>query len=186
MSTTAAFFISPKGEIIYSGTTHIQIIIRKPEKFGMNIDVIKYIYSQYDEKVGQEGKAREQILISLFNQGWVRLRRYNQFWTVNVRRLDRKTKQYLQKWAGKLLQGRLPWKDFEGPYADVKIDQPGSKLLSSNLKAIAQSAEFVGEGKENYDVKVVYDMNELADIPLYPFAEEIMKKINEKAGGENK
>ena len=140
----------------------------------MNSDVIDFIYRQYNEKVGQEGKAREQILISLFNQGWIRLRRYKQFWSVNVRRLDRKTKQFLQKWASKLLQGRLPWKDFEGPYADVKIDQPGSKPLSSNLKAIAQSPEFVAEGKD-HKMKIVYSLDELEDLPLYPFAKNIME-----------
>lgn len=33
---TAAYFISPKGEIIYCGVKHIATIIRNPEKFGMD------------------------------------------------------------------------------------------------------------------------------------------------------
>ena len=59
----AAFFISPSGEIIYVGTTHIAQVISNPEKFGMSFEAIKKIYQQNDERIGLEGKARREILI---------------------------------------------------------------------------------------------------------------------------
>jgi hypothetical protein len=72
-----AFFISPKDEIIYCGESHISMIIKNPKKFGVSIEIIEYIYDTYNEKIGIEGKAREKILISLLNQGWIRIRKYN-------------------------------------------------------------------------------------------------------------
>ena len=59
----AAFFISPSGEIIYVGTTHIAKVISNPEKFDMSFEAIEKLYRQYGEKVGLEGKARREILI---------------------------------------------------------------------------------------------------------------------------
>lgn len=175
----SAFFISPKGEIIRTPIKHITAVIRNPEKFGLNRDVIEFIHRQYGEKIGQEGKAREQILISLFNQEWIRIREYRNFWTVNVKKLTSKVKQYLQKWAQKLLQGKLGVTVFD-PYADIRIDQKGRKVLSSNLKAIAQSPEFIAECKKDIDIEIKI-VEELDDLPLYPFAEEIMKQIRKES-----
>jgi hypothetical protein len=70
----AAYWISPKGEIIYVKTNHIAEVIENPEKFGFTIEFIEYVYKHYNEKIGTEGKAREQLMIALFNQGWIRIR----------------------------------------------------------------------------------------------------------------
>ena len=45
---TAAYFISPKGEVIYCGNNHITKILQHPEKFGMTKDIISYIYNTYN------------------------------------------------------------------------------------------------------------------------------------------
>ena len=70
-------------------------MIRYPEKFGLDRDAIDFIYDTYNERIGQEGKARYQIMMLLFNEGWVRLRRYKQFWSINVKKLAGRTKSYV-------------------------------------------------------------------------------------------
>ena len=79
-----AYFISPKGKIVYVGTNHIAYIIRNPEKFWLSIEFIEYVYNHYNERLGMEGKAREQIILSLIDSGWIRIRRYgDRFWSVD-------------------------------------------------------------------------------------------------------
>lgn len=164
----AAYFISPNGEIIYAPVTHINTIIRHPKKFGLNSEFIEHIYDFYGEKIGQEGKAREQILISLLNKGWIRLRRYRNFWSVNVVNFSSKIKSYLQKWANMLLKGKLEF-DENDPYIDIKID-PGGKIISSDIRKIAGI-------KEDKSFKLEFkNIEEMEDLPLYDFVNEFMKE----------
>jgi hypothetical protein len=178
----SAFWISPKGEIVFSGTTHIGKILEKPAKFGLNRETIEFLYKKHDERIGQEGRAREEIMLNLFKEGWIRLRKYRAgmrtWWSVNVRELSKRIRVYLQKWASKLLQGRLQVRE-EDPYVEIRVDRLGGKVLSSNMKAVAQSPDFVAECTEDYDMKVC-DIEELEDRPLIPLAEEIMRKIDEQ------
>jgi hypothetical protein len=168
----AAFFISPKGEIIYnSGKTHIQLIIGNPEKFGLNRDFIDHIHMMYNEKVGQEGKAREQILLSLFKQGWIRLRRYRNFWTVNIKVLTSKVKGYLKKWSNMLMNGKFNFKE-DDPYIDVKIVQDSGKVETSTMKELSGVNE-----ADDVDMKVM-NIEDMDDLPLYDFAKEILSKGN--------
>ena len=165
---TAAYFITPKGEIIYCGVKHITTIIKYPEKFGMDKYFIEYIYNFYNEKIGQEGKAREQFLMSLFNKGWIRIRKYgDNFWTVNVDKLTRVVKQRLQKWAKQMLKGKDGIKEYDKEIS-VKIDQKNKKVVSSDMESIANSDSFVTEDK---DVELIWKkLEELEDLPLYDFA----------------
>jgi hypothetical protein len=52
------------------------MVIQNPEKFGLTFDYIKQRFDEYGEKMGQEGKAREEIIMSLLEQGFVRIRKY--------------------------------------------------------------------------------------------------------------
>ena len=68
--------------------------------------------NSYNEKIGQEGRAREQLLIAAFKQGWIRIRRYGDtFWSVIVGILTSKTKAYLNKWARAILKGTKDYKE---------------------------------------------------------------------------
>ena len=169
----AAFFISPKGEIIYTPINHITTVIGNPKKFGLNIEFIEHVYDFYNERMGQEGKAREQILLSLFKKNWIRLRRYRNFWSVNVANFAKKTKFYLQKWASMLVLGKLKFKE-DDPYMDIKIVQDSGKVISSDIRTMA------GELKEDkeQDLKVS-KIEELEDLPLYDFVKEYMREKNE-------
>jgi len=59
---SAAFFISPKGELVTTKGTHIDTIIKYPKKFGVTKEYIEGVYDKYDEKIGQEGSARRVII----------------------------------------------------------------------------------------------------------------------------
>ena len=164
---TLAYFISPKGEIIYCGTTHIGKVLQSPEKFGLNREAIEFIHDTFKERIGQEGKAREQILISLINQGWIRIRKYgDKFWTVNVNKIDRKVKQYLSKWAKAMIKGKGGIQEYDKDIP-VKIDTPKSKVKTSDMKSVAASDSFILEGDEAYDVKWIESLDEMEDLPLY-------------------
>jgi len=104
-SNSTAFFISPYGKLVETGARkHINMVIDYPEKFGLTKEYINDIYQKYGEKMGIEGKARNDILTLLIKQGWIRIRLYpNKFWTVNVPRMNRKVKDYLHDWASKMI-----------------------------------------------------------------------------------
>jgi len=128
------------------------------------------VYNYYNERMGQEGKAREQIILSLVKKGWVRLRRYRNFWSVNVSNYTSKIKSYLQKWASMLLKGKLEFKE-DDPYMDVKISQDSGKIITSGI------TELAGELKESkeYDLEIK-KIEELEDLPLYDFVKEMLEE----------
>lgn len=174
---TPAYFISPKGEIIYCGVKHITKILQDPKKFGMDQAMIEYLHDFYNERIGQEGKAREQILISLINQGWIRIRKYgDKFWTVNVNKITRKVKQYLSKWAKEMLKGRDGIKEYD-PQIPVKIDSPNVRVQTSDISAVAASDSFILEGDEEYEVKWIKSLDEMEDLPLYECFNELQEKL---------
>jgi hypothetical protein len=159
-SIRGAFFISPKGEIISTPQTHIQQVVTNPKKFGFDDGIIDHIYDFYNEPKGQEGKAREQILVSLLNQGWIRLRRSRNFWTAQLQKLDMKSKKNLSKWAGALLDGKLGFKELD-PYVELKILDTEKLVSSSDL----QQLRAMSEGVDIADVSLC-EMTDLDDMPI--------------------
>jgi len=95
----AAFFISPSGNIVEIMRSHIAFVIENPELFGLTKDKIIVIYREYDEPVGLEGQAREEILIQIIQKGWIRIRRYKEYWRVTLDSLTAEKEMYLKKWA---------------------------------------------------------------------------------------
>ena len=107
-SKDAAFWINPKGQVYNVRMTHISDVISYPKKFGMSLGDIKKIYDKHDEPLRKEGKAREEILLKLFQDGYIRIRKYkNLGYTVNVKRLAGKAKKHIYKWADKLLSSGI-------------------------------------------------------------------------------
>ena len=96
-----AYWISPSGEVIDCATTHISEVINKPEQFGLTREGIEELYKQYDEPLGHEGKAREEIMLDLIKKGWTRIRwvpsKYS--WTVQIADLTKRVMDNLQNWA---------------------------------------------------------------------------------------
>ena len=166
---TAAYFISPSGEIIYSGGKHIDTIIQYPEKFGLNKGIIEYVYKHYGERMGQEGKAREQLILTLLKSGWIRLRRYgDNFWSVNVKNYTGKSKSYLQKWARAILKGTKDFKEYDKEIP-IKIDQESSKVVTSSISNIASGVD------ESSDHKIEFkNIKDLDNLPLQYTIDDII------------
>lgn len=105
-SIKAAFFISPSRKIVYAPTTHIDMILKNPEKFGFTREKLEKIYAKYDEKIGVEGKAREEIIQSLIKKGWIHIRRIsNRQWNISVNKITKKVKDLIYDWANKIIKG---------------------------------------------------------------------------------
>ena len=115
-----AYFISPSGKIIDCETSHISKIIENPKIFGYTKDYIEKIYDKYNEPIGHEGKAREKIILDLLQKGWIRLRKYKNFWSVNINKMTKKVKDYLQKWAENVQTNLFGFKERD-KFIPVKI-----------------------------------------------------------------
>lgn len=150
-----AYWISSTGKIlpIYE-ENHIAQVIKNPKAFNMTTDEIEEIYNEENEKMGSEGKARERIILSLVRRGWIRIRRYNRpdMFSVNISRLNRKTKDYLYKWAKAM-------KEIGLRYTTVKLDTPG-KVIHSSIEDISNDALFQEASSKNELIVVdcVYDL----------------------------
>ena len=122
-STIAAYFITPDGKIISTnGRSHISLIIASPQNFGFTKTQVVDLYKKYNEKLGVEGKAREQLLRLLFDKGWMRIRRYpNQFWSIQVKKLTKSEKDYLYDFAKSILDGFHGFKELD-KFMPMKID----------------------------------------------------------------
>lgn len=104
VSNTIAFWISRKGEVVPVTTNHIATVIENPSKFGVTTEYIEDLYAKYGESMGQEGKAREEIIVKLIKDGWIRVRRYrNQGWSINIPKMTKKVKDILFDFANKII-----------------------------------------------------------------------------------
>ena len=173
-----AFFISPKGQVVDCEINHIATIVANPKKFGLTKEYLKMVYDKHGEKMNTEGKARHEVILRLIKQGWIRIRRYKNFWSINVDRLSGKVKAELQMWANDLIQGKLGEKE-QDVYMDVRIDY-GSKVSMSKIKAMAQGG--LREAREK-GIDVDYDFikaDELEDLEPYDFVERELNEIKKE------
>jgi hypothetical protein len=101
-----AFFISLAGEIIRVPDNHIGLVIRDPEQFGLTLGEIAAAYMKYGERRSIEGPARREILLKVINNGWIRVRRYRNYWSITANALTDDAQELLQDWAKKMFEGR--------------------------------------------------------------------------------
>ncbi len=128
-----AYFIHPYGgQVIYVPHSHISLVISNPEKFSLNFEYIKTIYEKYDEKIGLEGRARQEILLHLIDQGFIRIRKYKNHWKVNVKDLYKDSAAlFLYRWARAMIGAT---NDF---YIEVIIEQKNGKIIKTDLKTLS-------------------------------------------------
>jgi hypothetical protein len=60
------------------------MVIADPEKFGLTIEEIRAAYAMHGERIGVEGEARKELLLRIINHGWIRIRRYRDYWSVTA------------------------------------------------------------------------------------------------------
>lgn len=156
-----SYFINPQGKIISCGvSSHISMIISHPEKFGYNKEFIDKTYSKYNEPIGIEGKAREEILMDLFRKGWMRIRRYvNKFWSINVIKLSKKNKDYIQEWASKILSGFMGYVE-KDRYMPVKI-QTSSSIEEYTVDQLSKDVLYKKNESKEYSLIVCESIEDL-------------------------
>jgi hypothetical protein len=103
--TNEGFFLSPSGVLIPVKGTHIATVIFCPEAFGLSREEVDAVYKAHGEIDYYEGKARDEILRSVLQRSWIRLRRHRERWSVQSDRLDELTQERVRAWAAQVLCG---------------------------------------------------------------------------------
>lgn len=94
------YWVSPKGQVIDIGSdNHIDKIIENPIRYNISSRFIKSEHEKYGERIGQEGDARDNIMIKVLKDGWIRVRARRNFVSVQVWDFDRKTIRNLESFA---------------------------------------------------------------------------------------
>ena len=99
------FFISPCGHFIPVKGSHIATVVERPAAFGLTREEIDTVFAVHGETRYIEGKARHELLSRILADGWIRLRRGNNRWSVQSDRLDADTMALVQAWARQILRG---------------------------------------------------------------------------------
>lgn len=113
----AGAWIAPTGELLKVDTVHVHDIIKNPSKFGTTAEHIQALHDEYNEKIGQEGRAREALIIEVLKRGWVRIRAYRNHWSFTIWDLNAKARNNIEGGVRALVKGGVMDK-----YADVKLN----------------------------------------------------------------
>lgn len=70
-----AYWINPEGEITGAPVKHILQVLHYPDYFGYTLDGVQNRFKKFGERLGWEGRAREEIFKELFTKGWIRVRK---------------------------------------------------------------------------------------------------------------
>ena len=127
------YFIDPDGNVIHVTDTHISTVISDPERFSVTRDWINRVYDKHGEKIGSENKARAEILIQLFKDGFIRVRYDGKFdrWVFQMHTLTEKNKELLISFAQTALSKGIFGKKYY-PHADVSVlDSNGRTVMES-------------------------------------------------------
>lgn len=184
-----AAWISPAGKMLRlpGREKHIDHIIENPSAYGLTDDYLNKVYAKHGEDIDRErlhqlgtaneGKAREEILIALIEQGWIRTRFYtdrrDQFWSITVNYLDGDTKVKIMNWAQKQITEKGPMGDKYMPVKINPIDK--SKVLdkSYTVQELAQNV-LLSESTVTL-LEVVNSADEFEEIPTYDFCKGIIE-----------
>lgn len=141
IKTTAAYFISPDGEVIEVRTSHIAEVIGNPGLFGVTSHEIREAYDRHGEKIGSEGSARQEILLRLIERGWIRIRRYPRYWSITVGNWSVEVARSLCRWASTMLGTGISGRREADPYMSVRINGFKTAAVSRELLTIQRLAE---------------------------------------------
>jgi len=140
---TAAFFISPDGDILNVTASHIATVIENPERFGLSSGEIAAAYKACGEKLGLEGQARREIIAGLILREWIRIRHYpkdsEMGWRFNVRSLSMEVRAVLSDFARSLTSqtGINGFREAD-PYARVSINSADGEEVRMTLEELAK------------------------------------------------
>lgn len=87
----AGYWISPNNHF-FTVKKHIDTICDSPDAFGTREKVLREVFERFGEPWRSEQKAREAIMLTLIQCGWIRTRNYVEsgadYWVVNMPAID--------------------------------------------------------------------------------------------------
>lgn len=170
----AGFWVSPKSKIVTVTTNHIGDIISYPNKFGVTRDYINDVYKRYGERVGQEGEARHEIIEYVLNHGWIRVRRYRNYWSVTVDELSRPRLRTIRNFVHTLVKDGAMHKYDELRILDMKND---------SLKTVNAEEVIYGGLNEELEILEYASYDEVKDLINESSLSRIHSKINKHCAG---
>jgi len=121
------FWISPDGCAFPVDRNHITTVCLHPALFGCTEGELRAVFAARGEVWCREGKAREEIIVRLVEEGWIRLRHYRRGprrWSANA--FDVSPRTVARLWAFfQLVNG--PGAEFE----DVVLDLPAGRTKTT-------------------------------------------------------
>lgn len=127
----AGFWINPRGRAFPVEQTHINTVFNHPSTFGFSDEELKTVYDRHGEPYRSEAEARTEIIITLIEKSWIRLRHYpRRGWTANVHELNDQSRRRITQFFRKI-------KDDIAGHGSVHIDMP-TEALDLTTKAICR------------------------------------------------
>ncbi|MDD5092731.1 MAG: hypothetical protein PHQ23_17670 [Candidatus Wallbacteria bacterium] len=120
-----AFWISPDGEILSVRISHVDEIIRMPERFGLTREEAIAAYTRHGEPLGLEGSARDELIKRVCERGWIRIRIYREYVSVTLHRLDSDAQFRLEKWEKWLKRTAKNTEANFDPHLPVRVTELG-------------------------------------------------------------
>ncbi len=137
---TAAFWISPLGEILPVVTSHIAAVIEDPATFRMTLGQIEEVYSRHREPVGLEGHAREEILRGLLKRRCIRIREHRTHWSIQFSTASPKTLWRIRTWARTALRRGIVQDRYAPAHLVGLHDDYNREIEFQHLKAMTEPA----------------------------------------------
>jgi hypothetical protein len=185
-----AYWISPEGFILGVGKKHINEIISEPSAFGFDRDYVEAVYKGHGEKLGMEGRARQELMRELLLKGWIRIRysQRNDSFVVQCFQLRKRQKDYLLQWAYDEIHYR------RREYSDVRlITEKG--VIQTSLQSIVSESLL---DEKNVPLHKIFYVKDASDMKKYEKpafdtvaellqyqAEQRRKELVEKKTGKN-
>ena len=119
-------WVSPTGQYIETDL-HINDILNHPSKFGLTAEYIKNIYAKHKESMMSagrptEGEARDELIELVTKAGWIRYRKYRNYWSINVYQLDSKTLDNIKFWIRAMIKSNIMHRNDLLKILDFKTD----------------------------------------------------------------
>jgi len=98
------YWIKGNKIIDVSDTSHINFILQHPQDFNLTKERILDTYNKYGEKLGVEGRARDEIIKKVSRAEWIRVRHYieqRDYWSIQFDKFDtrKRTIRNFVEWA---------------------------------------------------------------------------------------
>lgn len=170
----AGLWISPAGQIVEVANTHIDDVINHPDKFGLTLDHIKRIYQKYGEQLHQEGEAREEIIRDVLVRGWIRVRKYRNYWSMTLDSLKDSTKRIVKNFVNTLIKNNIMSEN-----DDIKI----LEIRSDNLKTLEASDILDNSLEESLDILPFVTFDKVASMLNESSLSRIHNKLQNHACG---